>query len=148
MTHIDTGLCNKILITIYSKIRVFIFGGLYVIKKNFFRFFSISPFKKWLDRNLKKIIYFWPCWLSLLGGPSPVMLRGLLTAAPHIAQHGLQSIPASAVVVHGLSCPEARGMFQTRDWTCVPALAGGFLTTGPPWKTRCLTFTIRKKNAR
>lgn len=45
MTYIDTGLC-KILITIYSKIRVFIFGGLQVIKKNFFRFFSISPFKK------------------------------------------------------------------------------------------------------
>ena len=25
--------------------------------------------------------------------------------------------------------------FPTRDWTCVPALEGGFLTTGPPGKS-------------
>ena len=32
----------------------------------------------------------------------------------------------------GLSCPEACGIFWTRDQTVSPALAGRFLTIGPP----------------
>ena len=42
---------------------------------------------------------------------------------------------ASIVVAHGLSCPDALGSARTRDQTHVPALAGGFLTTGPPEKS-------------
>ena len=37
------------------------------------------------------------------------------------------------VVVHRLSCPF--GSSQSRDRTRPPALAGGFLTTGPPGKS-------------
>ena len=47
----------------------------------------------------------------------------------------------SAVVTCGLSCPMAWGLsvprtgICSRDQTCVPALEGGFLTTGPPGKS-------------
>ena len=34
----------------------------------------------------------------------------------------------------GLVAPWPVGSCQIRDWTCVPALAGRFLTTGPPGK--------------
>ena len=47
---------------------------------------------------------------------------------------GLQSA-GSVVVVHGLSCSPARGIFPDPGLERVsPALAGGFLTTEPPGK--------------
>ena len=57
---------------------------------------------------------------------------------------------ASVVVAHGLSFPGALGSARTRDRTHVPALAGGFLTTGPPeWgctvtKALCVPILGRK----
>ena len=39
--------------------------------------------------------------------------------------------------MHGLSCSTAHRIFQTRDQTLCPALAGGFLATGPSGKS-CL----------
>ena len=53
-----------------------------------------------------------------------VAVRGLLAVASPIAAHG-----ASAALHHG-------GSSQTRDGTCVPALAGGFLTSEPPGKSQ------------
>ena len=42
----------------------------------------------------------------------------------------------SVIVVHGLSCSEACGIFPDRGSNpCPPALAGGLLTTGPPGKS-------------
>jgi len=45
---------------------------------------------------------------------------------------GLWSTWASAVVVHGLSCSVARGIPRPGIEPMSSALAGGFLTTGPP----------------
>ena len=42
----------------------------------------------------------------------------------------------SIVVVHGLSCSAACGIFLDRDWTMPPALAGRVLSTEPPEKPR------------
>ena len=39
------------------------------------------------------------------------------------------------VVVHGLSCPAARGVFLDQDRICVPCIADGILTAGPPGKS-------------
>lgn len=43
-------------------------------------------------KKKKKERLLWLCWLSAVGGPSLVVLQGLLTAAPRVAQHGLQSL--------------------------------------------------------
>ena len=42
----------------------------------------------------------------------------------------------AGVVVRGLSCPEARGVFPSQESTMSLALADGFLTTGPPGKSQ------------
>ena len=43
--------------------------------------------------------------------------------------------PGSAVVAHALSCPSACGIFPDQEPNWSPALAGEFLTTGPPGKS-------------
>ena len=45
----------------------------------------------------------------------------------------------SVVVVHGLSCSEACGIFQDEE-PVSSALAGGFSTAGPPGKSENLHF--------
>ena len=85
--------------------------------------------------------------LGLCGwsGFSLVAVRGLLiSVASPVAEHGLQS-SGSAVVVYGLSCSVAYGIFQDPGIKLVfPALAGGFFTTEPPGKGKdaqsCLTL--------
>ena len=48
---------------------------------------------------------------------------------------------ASVVVMHGLSCPKACGIFPDQGSNlCPPALAGGFLTTGSPGKSCLVAF--------
>jgi len=74
-----------------------------------------------------------PSLVAVSGGYSLVVL-GLLIAVASL------SAWTSVVVVHGLSCPMACGIFPTRDWTMSSALAGGFLTTGPPGKSRYSVF--------
>ena len=66
-----------------------------------------------------------------------VVVPGLLiAAAPLTAEHRLQSMGLVAVVL-GLSCPSAYGIFLDQGSEAVsPALAGGFLSTGPPGKSR------------
>ena len=46
----------------------------------------------------------------------------------------------SVVVAHGLSCSAACEIFPDQGSTCVPALAGGFLTTVPPGKSLISIF--------
>ena len=74
-------------------------------------------------------------WVTL------VSVRGLLSeVASLVAEHRLYSV-GSVVAVHRLSCPEARGILVPRPGIepMSPALAGRFLTTGPPGKS-CLLF--------
>ena len=81
---------------------------------------------------------FWLCWVFIAahwrslvvasGGCSPVELCGLLAAvASAVAEQGLRAPGlqwlrhlGSAVVVRGLSCPVARGIFPARDGTLCP----------------------------
>ena len=64
-----------------------------------------------------------------------VVLGLLIAAAPLTAKHRLQSTGLVAVVL-GLSCPSAYGIFLDQGAEAVfPALAGGFLSTGPPGKS-------------
>ena len=43
----------------------------------------------------------------------------------------------------GLDCSGHEESSQNRDWTHVPALAGGFLTTGPPGKSLSIAILIK-----
>ena len=73
-------------------------------------------------------IQFWLCWVlsavlglhrctrpsldRMSGGYSLAAVRGLLTVlASSVVDHGLQSVGASVVLVHRLTCPEACGIF-------------------------------------
>ena len=73
---------------------------------------------------------------------SPAAQPGLPGAwASVVAAPGLRSCSSQAlhtdsvVVVHGISCSTACGIFLgSRTGPIAPALAGGFFTTEPPWK--------------
>ena len=93
---------------------------------------------------------FWLHWvftaaytLSLVvasGGYSLVVVLRLLTVMRrHTGSRacGLQYFwwVGSEVAAHGLSCPEASGIRHMS-----PALAGRFLTTGPPGKSQMIPF--------
>ena len=104
------------------------------------------------DDYFLKLPMFWlqwvftaACMLSLVvasGGYSLVVVRGLLTVMRrHTGSRacGLQYFwcVGSEVVAHGLSCPKACGIECTS-----PALAGRFLTTGPPGKSQMIPFWL------
>ena len=70
----------------------------------------------------KKNYYFWLCWaflavlrLSLVtasrGCSLVAVCRLLIAVAPLVMEHGLSGVRASVIVAHGLSCPEACGIF-------------------------------------
>ena len=65
-------------------------------------------------------------------GFSAVALRGLLTVTAPLAENRLYRERASAVVAHGLNCPEACGIPRIRHQPMAPALEGGFFAAGPP----------------
>ena len=70
---------------------------------------------------------------SLTAVPSLFAGRGLQAAGSVVAAPGLQG--AGAVVVkHGLHAPRHVGLPGPGVEPVSPALAGGFLTTGPPGK--------------
>ena len=57
------------------------------------------------------------------GGYSLVLLHGLLTAVTSLVEeHRLQGMWASEVVAHGLSCPEALGIFLDEGSNPCPLL--------------------------
>lgn len=97
--------------------------------------------KSYLKKK-KKNVCFGCAGFLLLGGRLWLCCKGF--SLQLLVLHSMGS-RVSAAPGHELSCPAACGMFQTRDWTWVPALAGGFLTTGPPGKSRGLIFIIRKR---
>ena len=77
-------------------------------------------------------------WVTL------VSVQGLLSeVASLLAERRLYSV-GSVVAGHRLSCPKACGILVPRPGieSMSPALAGEFLTTGPPGKS-CLHFLIR-----
>ena len=113
---------------------------------------SLLEFKVHSSLCLRFFIFwlFWVfvvvCRLSLVAVSwvTLVSVRGLLSeVASLVAEHRLYSV-GSVVAVHRLSCPEARGILAPRPGIepMSPALAGRFLTTGPPGKS-CLHFLIR-----
>ena len=67
---------------------------------------------------------------------------------------GALGMPASVVVARGLSSCGARASLLHGMWDLhgpglepvSPALAGGFLTTAPPWKSQCkMVFELSSK---
>ena len=81
------------------------------------------------------------CGFSLVvasGGYSlGVVCRLLIAAASPVVEPGHLDMRASVVVVHGLSCPVACGIFLDQAWNPgPPALASGVLTTGSPWRSQ------------
>ena len=68
-----------------------------------------------------------------------VVVRGLpIAVASSVEEHGLQACGLNSVV-HRLSCSVVCGNLPGPGIKYVsPALAGGFLTTGPPQKSSCL----------
>ena len=72
-------------------------------------------------------MYFWHCWVFIAAqGLSPVvMLRLLIAVASFVVEYGLQA--------HGLNCSHSMCDLPGPAIEPVsPALAGRFLTTGPP----------------
>ena len=49
---------------------------------------------------------------------------------------------AKLVLAHGLVAPSQVGSSWTKDWTYVPALAGGFPNTGPPGKSKTVFLVL------
>ena len=64
-------------------------------------------------------------------GFSTIAVRGLLTGTAPLAENRLYGERASAVVAHGLNCPEACGIPPIRHQPMAPALGGGFFAAGP-----------------
>ena len=65
------------------------------------------------------------------------MVHGLVLAMAFLVEeHGLWNMQASVVVVPGLSCSVACGIFPDQDQTYV----GRFLTTRPPEKSQDSIF--------
>ena len=75
------------------------------------------------------------CRLSLV-----VAHRLLTVVGSLVTEHGVWGAGASAVV-RGFSCLQQMESSQTRDEPGSPALAGGFLTTGPPGKSWSRVFS-------
>ena len=75
-------------------------------------------------------IYFWLCWVLVTACNSE------LQCMVFFSSWGTQD---SVVVAHGLSCPTACGILVSQPGIepTFPALAGGFLTPGPPGKSVC-----------
>ena len=75
---------------------------------------------------------------------SLVVMCGLLTVvASPVAGDGFQGTGAQELWHTGLVSLRHEEYAQTRDGTCVsPALAGGFLTTGPPGKFPKSNFNL------
>ena len=67
-----------------------------------------------LYENFKKFFIYWLSWVFIAAcGLSLVAVHGILTAvASLVTEHRLQSLRASGVVVHGLSCLVAYGYFS------------------------------------
>ena len=87
-------------------------------------------------------IYFWLWWVSVAalrlslvaasGGYSLAVVPGSLTAvAPLVVEHGLEG-----TVAHGLSCPDARGIFPDQG-------SNSFVTSGPPRKSLVLLLNTK-----
>ena len=75
------------------------------------------------------------------GGYSLVTVHGLIIVVTSLVDHTLQSTETSVVVVHRLSCLEARGIFLDQGSNLhPPAMAGGFFIVGPPGKSQCSRF--------
>ena len=71
------------------------------------------------------------------------MVTGLLVAvASLVAEHVLEGAQVSVVLACRLSCPMACGILVPRRGIqpVSPALAGGFLTTGPAGKSQVPLF--------
>ena len=78
------------------------------------------------------------CSVSWWAGATLAAVQGfLIIVASVVVEHRRWGTQASVVGAHGLSCPEACGVFPDQGsnlWS--PALAGRFLTTGPSGKSR------------
>ena len=70
-------------------------------------------------------------------------MYGLLIAvASLVVEHGLQGTQASVVVATSLVAPWHVGSSGTSDQSVSPALAGEFLTTGPPVLSLSVCLTL------
>ena len=87
-------------------------------------------------RSLLLFVCLWLYWVfGAACGLSLVVMCRLLTAMTSlVAECGLWSFQASVIVVHGLSCSEACGIFPDQGWNPCP-LHWGFLCTGPAGKS-------------
>ena len=91
--------------------------------------------------KLINIVYFWPCWVLVAAHrlaahscgewrPLFIAMLGLLLLQSTGSRH-----VGSVAAAHGPSCPTACGTFLDQG-SMSPALASGFLTTGPSRKSR------------
>ena len=112
------------------------------IRYSLFLFFKELLIFSWLHW-----VFIAACRLFLFAGYS-VVVHGLLTeVASVVVEHGGRGwrrwgcsaedsrLTDSAVVTHSLSYSVACGIFPDQGLNHVPALAGRFLTTGPPGRT-------------
>ena len=109
----------------------------------------------------KKIvfIYFWLCWVFVATcGPSPVVANqgySSLWCPGFLSLWWLILLWSMAPGVRGLQQLHLRGLVAlwhmdsswTRDWTHVPALAGRFRSTVPPWmSSRFFSIDLEVRN--
>ena len=89
-------------------------------------------------------IFFAVQGLSLVGASGATLLvvhRLLIAVASLVAEPRLQGSRASVVVVYRLRCCLPRGIFSNTEHV-FPALAGRFLTSAPPGKSKFLEVEL------
>ena len=103
----------------------------------------LTVFKNFLD--------FWPCWvLVVVRGLSLVVVDGLLSSCGVLVSHcggfsysGAQALGHKGFSSWGAGASLPRGLWnlpRPEMEAMSPALAGGFLTTGPPGKSCTYNF--------
>ena len=93
--------------------------------------------------HLKLLLYFWLHWVFIAACRlfsscgERRLLSGYSAPASHCSNFSSCGSRASVVAVHGFSCSAACRILVPRPGIkpVSPALAGGFLTTGPPGKS-------------
>ena len=75
------------------------------------------------------------------GGHPVVAVRGLLNVvASLVVEHSLSALEIQRLWRTGLVVPQHVGSSWTRDYSHVPCIGWGFLTTGPPGKSLVLNI--------
>ena len=94
-----------------------------------------------VSHSLEVFFFNFIIYLSVLAAPC---LHLCVRAFSSCTEWGLLSLwcTGSVIALLGLSCPEMCESSQTWGRNQIPAMAGRFLTTGPPWNLHTYFYVV------